>query len=73
MHFAPQAAYKAVDDYVKSGTAIGLGTGSTSFFAGKGKTLHRLQRYHLFTADRFGSYLPGMWTNNDANRRALQY
>lgn len=32
---AQQAAYKAVDDYVKSGTTIGLGTGSTSFFAGE--------------------------------------
>jgi ribose 5-phosphate isomerase A len=25
--------YKAVDDYVKSGTVIGLGTGSTAYFA----------------------------------------
>merc|ERR1739838_1060534 len=28
-----QAGYKAVDDYVKSGTVIGLGTGSTAAFA----------------------------------------
>jgi ribose 5-phosphate isomerase A len=25
--------YKAVDDYVKSGMVIGLGTGSTAYFA----------------------------------------
>jgi len=28
-----QVGYKAVDDYVKSGTVIGLGTGSTAYFA----------------------------------------
>merc|ERR1740123_1570077 len=28
-----QVGYKAVDDYVKSGTVIGLGTGSTAAFA----------------------------------------
>lgn len=28
-----QAGYKAVDDYVQSGTVIGLGTGSTAYFA----------------------------------------
>jgi len=28
-----QTGYKAVDDYVKSGTVIGLGTGSTAAFA----------------------------------------
>lgn len=28
-----QAGYKAVDDYVRSGTVIGLGTGSTAYFA----------------------------------------
>lgn len=28
-----QAGYKAVDDYVKSGMVIGLGTGSTAYFA----------------------------------------
>jgi len=28
-----EAGYKAVDDYVKSGTVIGLGTGSTAYYA----------------------------------------
>jgi ribose 5-phosphate isomerase A len=28
-----QVGYKAVDDYVKSGMVVGLGTGSTAFFA----------------------------------------
>eukprot|EP01043_Picozoa_sp_COSAG02_P021741 COSAG02_NODE_1113_length_14503_cov_87.812205_8_plen_105_part_00 len=28
-----QAGYKAVDDYVRSGMKIGLGTGSTAYFA----------------------------------------
>lgn len=28
-----QVGYKAVDDYVKSGTVIGLGTGSTAYYA----------------------------------------
>jgi len=28
-----QVGYKAVDDYVRSGTVIGLGTGSTAYFA----------------------------------------
>eukprot|EP00434_Breviolum_minutum_P021697 symbB.v1.2.019152.t1/scaffold1555.1/size186957/6 len=28
-----QVGYKAVDDYVKSGMVIGLGTGSTAYFA----------------------------------------
>lgn len=28
-----QVGYKAVDDYVKSGQVIGLGTGSTAYFA----------------------------------------
>lgn len=27
--------YKAVDDYVKSGMVVGLGTGSTAAFAGQ--------------------------------------
>lgn len=27
--------YKAVDDYVKSGMVVGLGTGSTAAFAGE--------------------------------------
>lgn len=35
-HENPQAAYKAVDDYVRSGMIIGLGTGSTAYFAGEG-------------------------------------
>ena len=28
-----QVGYKAVDDYVKSGMVVGLGTGSTAYFA----------------------------------------
>ena len=28
-----QAGYKAVDDYVRSGMKVGLGTGSTAYFA----------------------------------------
>ena len=28
-----QVGYKAVDDYVRSGMKIGLGTGSTAYFA----------------------------------------
>jgi ribose 5-phosphate isomerase A len=28
-----QAGYKAVDDYVRSGMVVGLGTGSTAYFA----------------------------------------
>ena len=28
-----QVGYKAVDDYVKSGQVVGLGTGSTAYFA----------------------------------------
>ena len=28
-----QTGYKAVDDYVKSGMVVGLGTGSTAYFA----------------------------------------
>ena len=29
-----QVGYKSVDDYVKSGMVVGLGTGSTAAFAG---------------------------------------
>lgn len=29
-----QVGYKAIDDYVRSGMVVGLGTGSTAYFAG---------------------------------------
>lgn len=32
-HRAPVCRYKAVDDHVKSGMVVGLGTGSTAYFA----------------------------------------
>ena len=32
-NFATQVGYKAVDDYVRSGMVVGLGTGSTAYFA----------------------------------------
>jgi ribose 5-phosphate isomerase len=33
VHTCAQVGYKAVDDYVKSGMVVGLGTGSTAAFA----------------------------------------
>lgn len=44
---AAQVGYKAVDDYVKSGMVVGLGTGSTAAFAGKSASVHTHSHQHI--------------------------
>lgn len=60
---AAQVGYKAVDDYVKSGMVVGLGTGSTAAFA-----VERVREGHRKGTSR----LPRLGTSQHASAHVVR-